>query len=79
MNANSRKFIIGIIATFLCFNVLAWIAVFQIGEASQFLKVVFFDVGQGDSIFIETPKTDQLTLLLPLIPIQTISADWSKF
>jgi len=62
MNANSRKFIIGIIATFLCFNVLAWIAVFQIGEASQFLKVVFFDVGQGDSIFIETPKKTQILI-----------------
>ena len=62
MNTSSRKLIVGIIAILLCFNVLAWIAVFQIGEASQFLKVVFFDVGQGDSIFIETPKKTQILI-----------------
>ena len=56
------RFIIGIIIIFFCFNVLAWIAVFQIGETRQFLKVVFFDVGQGDAIFIETPKKTQILI-----------------
>jgi len=61
MNTSSRKLIIGIIAILFCFNVLAWTAVFQIGE-HRFLKVVFFDVGQGDSIFIETPKKTQILI-----------------
>jgi len=62
MNSNYKKLVIGIIAILFCFNVLAWIAIFQIGVARQFLKVVFFDVGQGDSIFIETPKKTQVLI-----------------
>ncbi len=56
-----RKLIIGIIVILFCFNVLAWTAIFQIRER-QFLKVVFFDIGQGDSIFIETPKKTQILI-----------------
>jgi len=44
-------------------NVLAWIGVFQINHAN--LEVTFFDVGQGDSILIESTvtKTSSLGLL----------------
>lgn len=39
---------------------MAWTAVFQ--ASGQSLKVVFFDVGQGDAIFIETPKKTQILI-----------------
>ena len=60
MNIGSRKLVIGIIAILFCFNVLAWYAVFEI--SGQSLKVVFFDIGQGDAIFIETPKRTQILI-----------------
>lgn len=42
-------------------NVLAWSAVFDSNGTGTF-KVSFFDVGQGDSIFIETPKKHQILI-----------------
>lgn len=60
MIERSRKFVIGVITVLFCFNILAWSAVFEI--SGQSLKVVFFDVGQGDSIFIETPKRTQILI-----------------
>ncbi len=60
MSSNYKKLVIGIIAVLVCFNVLAWAAVLK--TSAQSLKVVFFDVGQGDSIFIETPKTTQILI-----------------
>ena len=60
MNIGFRKLIIGTIAVLFCFNILAWSAVFQI--SGQSLKVVFFDIGQGDSIFIQTPKRTQILI-----------------
>jgi len=44
----------------LAMLILAWVWVFVEGRESKFLKVDFFDVGQGDSIFIETPKHKQI-------------------
>ena len=41
-------------------NILAWLAVFDLAQSN--LKVVFFDVGQGDSIFIETPQKHQILI-----------------
>jgi len=41
-------------------NVLAWIGVFQLDHTN--LKVTFFDVGQGDAIFIETPQGSQILI-----------------
>lgn len=60
MNSSYKKLVIGIIAVLVCFNVLAWAAVLKTSDQS--LKVVFFDVGQGDSIFIETPKGTQVLI-----------------
>jgi len=41
--------------------ILVWIAVFA-GQGSGLLEVNFFDVGQGDSIFIETPQKMQILI-----------------
>lgn len=41
-------------------NILSWIVVFYLRDDS--LKVVFFDVDQGDSIFIETPQKHQILM-----------------
>ncbi len=42
-------------------NILAWTVVFELIN-SQFLEVIFFDVGQGDAIFIETPQRHQILI-----------------
>lgn len=45
----------------LCFlNVLAWIGVWQLHQVG--LEVTFFDVGQGDAAFIETPQNQQILI-----------------
>jgi competence protein ComEC len=42
-------------------NILTWLAVFDLSRP-QMLEVSFFDVGQGDSIFIETPQGHQILI-----------------
>jgi len=42
-------------------DILAWIAVFDLSQP-HLLEVSFFDVGQGDSIFIETPQRHQILI-----------------
>ncbi|MDO8424330.1 MAG: ComEC/Rec2 family competence protein [bacterium] len=42
-------------------NFFAWGAVFDLNREGN-LKLVFFDVGQGDSAFIETPKGHQILI-----------------
>jgi len=42
-------------------NILAWILVYDL-KAARFLEVNFFDVGQGDAIFIETPQLHQILI-----------------
>jgi len=42
-------------------NVLAWMTVWDLSRA-RFLEVNFFDVGQGDAIFIESPKRHQILI-----------------
>lgn len=58
MNKNPVFIILGILTGF---NVLAWIAVFQLND-NELLEVNFFDVGQGDAIFIETPQNQQILI-----------------
>jgi len=41
--------------------ILVWLAVFTQAQ-NQFLEVDFFDVGQGDSIFIEAPNGNQVLI-----------------
>lgn len=50
-----------ILVAFVGFAVWIYIIAPQLGK-SEYLKVVFFDVGQGDSIFIETPDGVQVLI-----------------
>jgi competence protein ComEC len=59
-NSDSRLILVGII--FLVFlNALAWLVVFDLSK-SAVLKVIFFDIGQGDAAFIETPNRQQILI-----------------
>ncbi len=49
-----------ILAVLLGLNVFAWAAVSYLSEPD--LRVSFFDVGQGDAIFIETPQRHQILI-----------------
>jgi len=49
------------LATLFFFNFLAWTAVFHYLDCEP-LKVVFFDVGQGDAIFIEVKGLYQILI-----------------
>ncbi|OGZ18279.1 MAG: hypothetical protein A2Z68_00590 [Candidatus Nealsonbacteria bacterium RBG_13_38_11] len=55
-----KRIVIALIVLF-CFNVLAWLAVFDLNRYGS-LEVNFFDVGQGDSIFIETAAKHQILI-----------------
>lgn len=48
-------------AVLICLNVIAWTAVYNFSQPGL-LEVTFFDVGQGDSIFIETPAGHQILI-----------------
>ena len=50
---NSTFIILGIL---FCLNILAWVVVLELSQP-RFLEVIFFDVGQGDAIFIECSET----------------------
>jgi len=52
---------LGILVFLFFSNILAWIAVYDLTRP-KFLEVNFFDVGQGDAIFIETPKRNQILI-----------------
>jgi len=56
-----KNFSLVILNLLLALNILAWVVVFDLSKI-QPLEVVFFDVGQGDSIFIETPKKQQILI-----------------
>ena len=59
MKGDNRNFVFGILVILVYLNVLAWSVVFDLAS-SPFLEVNFFDVGQGDAIFIETPQRHQI-------------------
>ena len=59
MKRDKRVLIISTLLLF--FNALAWVAVFDLSQP-RFLEVHFFDVGQGDAIFIETPQSHQILI-----------------
>ena len=58
MKKNSVFIIFGFL---LGLNILAWVAVYDLSRP-QFLEVTFFDVGQGDAVFITTPKGHQILI-----------------
>src|SRR4030042_6329114 len=59
MKRNNSIFIIFSFLVFL--NIFAWIIVYDLSQP-RFLEVNFFDVGQGDSIFIKTPQSHQILI-----------------
>jgi competence protein ComEC len=61
MIKRKEKFVFFVLGILFLLNVLAWIAVFDLAKP-QFLEVNFFDVGQGDAIFIQTPKRNQILI-----------------
>jgi competence protein ComEC len=56
-----KNFSLIVLAALFILNIFAWIAVFDLKE-NKFLKVIFFDVGQGDASFIETPQRHQILI-----------------
>jgi beta-lactamase superfamily II metal-dependent hydrolase len=46
-----KKPVFVILGVLFCSNIFAWSAVFSLNH--PFLEVIFFDVGQGDSILTE--------------------------
>jgi competence protein ComEC len=61
MSKLNKKVIIVILGALIFGNILVWLAVFEVGQ-SQELKVVFFDIGQGNAVFVETPQKTQILI-----------------
>jgi competence protein ComEC len=57
----NEKFVLFILGFLILVNLFAWIVVFDL-KIHKFLEVNFFDVGQGDSILIETPQRHQILI-----------------
>lgn len=57
---SSRKVFI-FLGVLVAINILAWSVVFDLSK-QKFLEVNFFDVGQGDAAFVETPKGQQVLI-----------------
>ncbi len=58
MKRNPVFVILGILAGL---NILAWITLYDLSRP-QPLEITFFNVGQGDAIFIETPQRHQILI-----------------
>jgi len=61
MQKKAKKFIYSILGFLFFLNILAWVVVYDL-KNPQVLEVNFFDVGQGDAIFIETPQRHQILI-----------------
>jgi len=58
---NKKNFLFLTLSILFCLNILAWLAVYDLNK-SQLLEVNFFNVSQGDAIFIETPERNQILI-----------------
>ncbi len=56
-----KKLILFSLGILFIADVLAWSVAFDL-NSPKFLEVNFFDVGQGDAIFIQTPKRTQILI-----------------
>ncbi|MDP2967482.1 MAG: ComEC/Rec2 family competence protein [bacterium] len=61
MNFKDKKIVLGGIILLLIFNILAWFVVYDLSKI-RYLEVIFFDVAQGDAIFIKTPQGHQILI-----------------
>ena len=57
----TKKFAVAFIGIFVIANIIVWGAVYDTSRP-RVLEVTFFDVGQGDAIFIETPAGHQILI-----------------
>ena len=61
MKKGAREVSFFILGILFFLNILAWLAVYDLNKP-QLLEVNFFDVGQGEAIFIETPQSHQILI-----------------
>ncbi len=61
MIEKDKRFIFWIFFVLLWVNSFAWAVVYDLNRP-QSLEVIFFDIGQGDAIFIETPNNYQILI-----------------
>jgi len=61
MRFDNQKSVIGILTGLLAVNIFAWAIVCYLSQSPS-LEVNFFDVGQGDAIFIETAQGQQILI-----------------
>ncbi len=61
MKAGVREVKFFLLGFLIFLNILSWLAVYEVSQP-QLLEVNFFDVGQGDAIFIEDPKLHQVLI-----------------
>ena len=58
----SRQLKLVHLVTILCLSVFAYSTNSIAGQKNGLLKIYFFDIGQGDAIFIETPNGNQVLI-----------------
>lgn len=56
-----KNFVLVFLGILVTLNILAWIAVLDLSKP-RVLEVTFFNIGQGDSIFIETSQNHQILI-----------------
>jgi len=56
-----KNFVFIVLSALFTLNIFVWIAVYDLSKP-RLLEVIFFDVGQGDSIFIQTPQQHQILI-----------------
>jgi len=61
MKMDARKWIFAILIFLVLLNILTWREVLRV-SGNEFLEVTFFDIGQGDAIFIENEKMHQVLI-----------------
>jgi len=61
VNREWKNLVFGILIVLLLCNIFFWSIIYNLNQP-QLLEVVFFNVGQGDGIFIETPQNYQILI-----------------
>ena len=61
MVSKNRKTLAYLFGVLILSNVFAWCVVYDLSR-QKYLEVCFFDVGQGDSAFIQTPQLNQILI-----------------
>lgn len=61
MAGSEKKWVLGILIGLFFLNVLAWLGAYGFSQ-SRLLEINFFDVGQGDATFIESPWRHQILI-----------------